>query len=267
VTVETASYIADLNDSYPSNTDFLSEGDNHITMIKDCLQNTFKTTSGVQYDMDLIKSAAENYSVPIGTIVMWYGVLADIPSGWVVCYGGTHARSDGLGNITTPSLNGKFIRGTGFDEFQNTEGGQASKSYTVSLNGDHSHSNPNTNGAGGHNHDGATWNHTLTLAQIPSHNHGGGNHSHSITVATGSNTIAEALPATEQKDSTALEYTNASGTIISTEGGNGGHQHTIGSEGDHAHAIGSTGSAGGHNHTVTVDHLPPHRNMIWIMKI
>jgi len=269
VTVETASYIADLNVSYPSNTDFLSEGDNHITMIKDCLKNTFETTSGVQYDMDLIKNRAERYSVPIGAIVMWSGSFAGVPSGWALCDGGTYARSDGNGNITTPDLGDRFILGSTVTSNQDVgdTGGAAQDTSTTTLSGSHAHANPNTNGAGGHNHGGATWNHTLTIAQIPWHDHGGGSHQHSITIATGANTIAEALPGIEQKDSTGTEYTNWSGTIISGQGGGQGHQHTIGSEGDHAHAIGSTGIAGNHTHTVTVDTMPPYYALAFIMKV
>jgi len=269
VTVETASYIADLNASYPSNTDFLSEGDNHITMIKDCLKNTFDTTSGVQYNMDLIKNRAEGYSVPIGVIVMWSGSFVDIPSGWALCDGGTYTRSDGDGNITPPNLGDRFIIGSTVSSTQNVgdTGGAEQDTSTTTISGSHAHANPDTDGAGDHSHGGATWNHTLTIAQMPWHDHGGGSHQHSITAATGAEAVAVALPDIAAKDSTTLEYTNWSGNIIPGQGGGQGHQHTIGTEGYHTHTVGSTGVAGSHDHTVTVDTMPPYYALAFIMKV
>lgn len=41
MTVETATYISQLNSAYPASGDVKSEGDNHLRLIKDVLQNTF----------------------------------------------------------------------------------------------------------------------------------------------------------------------------------------------------------------------------------
>lgn len=46
MTVETATYIDDLNDSNPASGDNLSEGDNHIRLLKTVLQNTFSGITG-----------------------------------------------------------------------------------------------------------------------------------------------------------------------------------------------------------------------------
>ena len=46
MTVESATYIDDLNPSYPAGTDQKSEGDNHIRLIKDVLQTTFPGITG-----------------------------------------------------------------------------------------------------------------------------------------------------------------------------------------------------------------------------
>ena len=48
-----------------------------------------------------------------GTIVMWYGTTADIPTGWAICDGGSYPRSDGSGSILAPDLSGKFVVGVG----------------------------------------------------------------------------------------------------------------------------------------------------------
>jgi hypothetical protein len=274
MTVETANYISQLDPSYPSNSDFLSEGDNHITMIKDVLKNSLKTTAGKQYDLDAIEGAALNYPVPIGAIVMWYGAVADIPTGWAICNGSIHSRTDGAGNITTPNLSGRFIRGATSDTFQNTEGGKDSKQYTVSLNGDHTHSNPNTSAAGDHDHGGSTLNHTLTIAQIPWHDHGGGWHNHNVKYVDEANTpgiygswiVGDGAVSSSPPLQNEASY-GPSEQVIDGQGGGGGHSHGIAGSGDHTHTIGNTGTGGAHNHTVTVDHLPTYRNMIWIMKI
>jgi hypothetical protein len=273
MTVETANYISQLDPSYPSNSDFLSEGDNHITMIKDVLQNTLKTTANKQYDLDTIEWQALNYSVPIGAIVMWYGSVAAIPTGWVICNGGTHARSDGNGNITTPNLSGRLIRGATSDTFQNTYGGQDSKTYTTSWNGDHTHSNPRTSYVGSHNHSGITGWHVLTIAEIPWHDHGGGWHTHNFptmdqdfTGSYGKKALNDSAGSASPSLDNIATY-GPSETVIDGQGGSNGHNHSISSDGGHDHSVGNTGTAGGHNHTVTVDHLPSHINMIWIMKI
>ena len=46
MTVETATYISDLNASYPSATDQKSEGDDHIKLLKSTLKTTFPNVAG-----------------------------------------------------------------------------------------------------------------------------------------------------------------------------------------------------------------------------
>jgi hypothetical protein len=46
MTVESVTYIDDLNASYPAGTDVKSEGDNHIRNIKTALKNTFSAVAG-----------------------------------------------------------------------------------------------------------------------------------------------------------------------------------------------------------------------------
>ena len=59
----------------------------------------------------LVVNGVQNAQVPIGLLGMWSGSLSSIPSGWALCDGNTYARTDGGGNIVTPDLRTKFIRG------------------------------------------------------------------------------------------------------------------------------------------------------------
>lgn len=44
-------------------------------------------------------------NIPIGAILIWSGIIEDIPTGWVPCDGATY------GPITTPDLRGRFVLG------------------------------------------------------------------------------------------------------------------------------------------------------------
>lgn len=61
MTVETANYIGDLNKTYPKAKDLISEGDDHIRLIKDVLQKTFpgmnKATTISSDDLNNIRKA------------------------------------------------------------------------------------------------------------------------------------------------------------------------------------------------------------------
>jgi microcystin-dependent protein len=61
MTVETATYVADLQSANPPGTDPRSEGDNHLRLIKLVLQNTFGGASR-QWQVPGVKAIATNYS-------------------------------------------------------------------------------------------------------------------------------------------------------------------------------------------------------------
>ena len=86
-------------------------------------------------------------SVPTGTIVIWSGSIATIPSGWQLCDG-----SNG-----TPDLRSRFVYGAGGDA-------TTKASYVVGWN----------TAANGHLGIGAVGGeemHRLTIAEMPSHTH------------------------------------------------------------------------------------------------
>lgn len=89
---------------------------------------------------------AGNGTIPIGGIIMWYGNIVDIPSGWSLCNG-----SNG-----TPDLRSRFVVGATDDGSTgvtfNADTGVVSGSYAP------------------HNTGGKVA-HQLTEAEMPSHNH------------------------------------------------------------------------------------------------
>ena len=165
--LESATYVSGLVDSNPSGSDSISQGDDHLKLIKSVLQSTlpnanaalngvhtgavaptstsagqlwFDTSgTGVLKVRDKADSAYDNVdttstALPTGIISLWYGSIASIPSGWSLC--------DGSGS--TPDLRDKFIVGAG-------TGG----SYAVDANAAM----------------GNTGAHTLTTSEMPAHTH------------------------------------------------------------------------------------------------
>lgn len=65
-------------------------------------------------------ASAEGATLPSGIIVMWGGLLANIPSGWNLC--------DGANG--TPDLRSKFIKGSAAGINPGVTGGAASATYT-----------------------------------------------------------------------------------------------------------------------------------------
>lgn len=277
MTIEAATYISQLNTSYPVRGDFLYEGDDQIRLIKAVIKNTFLNADEAM-DLNLWKMAL----VPTGAIIAYNGDAA--PTGWGLCDGSIYAKSDGSGNITAPDLRGKFIRGANPGVInRGTTGGAASVTPNTSTTGSHSHTattstsgahthtaTTSTNGAhthtattssngshshtattassGDHSHGGATGSHILTISEIPAHNHGGGDHVHAQNGKTflGSGAIQSG----GSWGTPTSANTFGSGTIISTQGGGLGHTHSISTNGAHTHTL-TTSTTGGHTHTLT----------------
>jgi hypothetical protein len=61
-----------------------------------------------------------NNSVPVGAIIMWSGLLANIPAGWALC--------DGLGG--RPDLRGRFIQGAAAGINPGAIGGATTHTHT-----------------------------------------------------------------------------------------------------------------------------------------
>jgi hypothetical protein len=234
--LESATYVSGLVDTNPAGSDSISQGDDHLKLIKSVLQSTlpnanaalngvhtgavaptstsagqlwFDTSgAGVLKVRDKADSAYDNVdttstALPTGIISLWYGSIASIPSGWSLCNG------DG----DTPDLRDSFIIGAG-------TGATYAVDATAAMG--------NTGSYAGHN----TGAHTLTTSEMPAHTH-----TSLIRGFSGAHSAGSG------------QYSDEGGTsTTSSTGGGGTHEHTGG--GAHVH----TGS------------LPPYYALCYIMK-
>lgn len=127
--------------------------------------------------MITISNPARN-DLDVGTIILWYGLATEVPTGWAVCNG-----SNG-----TPDLRGIYVKGALWSTNVGVTGGATTHIHTVGSTGDagnhtHSYSLSTSN-----NVDGTTaTSGTVSRSKI-SHGHsasgttqGGGTHSHGMS--------------------------------------------------------------------------------------
>lgn len=87
--------------------------------IATCVASGSAVTSVSQTFLDTKREPAY---VPTGAILMWHGLLADIPTGWVLCDG----------NNGTPNLIAKFVRGINTSS-TNPSGTGGSDTHTLTV--------------------------------------------------------------------------------------------------------------------------------------
>ena len=190
-------------------------------------------------------SGSSGTTIPIGVIVLWYGLANAIPTGWNLC--------DGANN--TPDLRDRFIIGGG--------GSGLGGSY-----------NPGTTGGSASV--------TLTENQLPSHSHTQSNHTHTFSGSGTTNTpVPELLGDVRRIGEGFRAYGTCSGVFTKELDGNNAitesssnspvagfsmdatHTHTVSISGTTGNADPSTNAAGGGN---PVDILPPYYALCYIMK-
>lgn len=184
MSLETATYISDLNASNPTATDLKSQGDDHIRLLKSAVKATFPNvsaavtpthlelnyvagvTSAVQLQFAALKTSTDNanaYLAPTGMIGMWATITA--PSGWLLCNGQAVSRStyaalftalgvvfgagDGSTTFNLPDYRDRTPVGAGTTYAANAKGGSkdaivVSHSHGVTDPG-HSHGYTGTN--------------------------------------------------------------------------------------------------------------------------
>lgn len=122
--LESAQFISQLNPANPLSTDSVSQSDDHLRTIKLALKNTFGNLDGpVTATPDQL-----NYPVPKGAILMWSGLVVNIPAGYGLCDG----------TQGTPDLRGKFVMGAGDIGFANQPKDTGGSART-SMDGAHTH--------------------------------------------------------------------------------------------------------------------------------
>jgi len=189
--------------------------------------------------------------VPIGTILMFAGILGDLDSTWQVC--------DGSNN--TPDLRDKFIMGTSTQGGIGVSGGTVESTMPAHTHtANHSHTGI-TVSSGEHYHN-ATHNHSASSNTTGSHKHNGVMR----LVYTGQGELGSSSGYLVEEDYWDKDTTYA---------------------GDHSHSITvntksmNTSDAGSHTHNVTIDtenvvtsstggtgdNRPPFYTLAYIMKI
>ena len=144
-------------------------------------------------------------ALPVGSIIMWFGSVQNIPQGWALC--------DGTNG--TPDLRGRFIIGAGGGVALGERGGSTT-----------------TSASGNHNHGGSTASHTLTIQQIPAHFH----------VQGGTEDTDGPVNGTVHSTPIGGRYDYEGNGVVrryrtETTGGGQGHTHSIASDGAHTHTV------------------------------
>ena len=165
--------------------------------------------------LDGIEAGATNFVMPSGSIVMWNGTSANVPSGWYLCNGANG----------TPDLVGKFIKGS-------TTSGATGGSGTTSSNGAHSHT---------------TGDHALTVGEMPSHRH-------SLASHTSTNSGGESHGLGYSRSDRGVAGGVASGSVVWRDTDSAGHVLVSNTGSSSSHNHGNTGSSGGHTHTIEPVH-------------
>jgi hypothetical protein len=199
----------------------------------------FVTDDGQILEEQIDPQAWIRRGLPLGAIVMWSGIVADIPDSFALCDG----------DNGTPDLRDRFIVGAA-----NGAGHYAPGSTGGSIHA----SGTGTIAVGGaHDHPLSIDGHVLTLAEMPKHKHGNG-----VGDDDGQTFNHGTLPAVPNASEQVSNLGSSAGTVegyTTEEGENAAHSHT-----------GSTTSSGAHSHDLTLDDvtiLPPYFALCFIMKI
>jgi hypothetical protein len=117
--------------------------------LKNYTDNTFLRKNETAVNADKLNGNDSSYfakvgdGVPIGAIIMWGGLVSQIPKQWALCDG----------NDGRPDLVDKFVYGTNSDDSVKTTGGSADAIVVEhSHDASHGHNVGNTNSTGNHKH-------------------------------------------------------------------------------------------------------------------
>jgi microcystin-dependent protein len=258
--------------------------------------------SGTVKASSLTINGVTNSQVPIGLIALWYGTVASIPTGWVLCDGTTGiAKSDGSGTIDAPDLTDKFVLGAAGDSPTQPYPTQSGGAHTKTINTANlpSHTHPISLGQGGsHTHPfGSAGLHDHPIASNGSHTHnastgGGGAHAHYLLNGQGQsigfrgylNNTPNFRGMVVDAFVYGVNWNGFHGLYNNTNFvGNHGHSVSIASNGEHIHTLGQGGShthpfgsAGLHDHPISIGNTgsgtalnvqPAYYVLAYIMKI
>ena len=160
MTVESATYIADLNVSNPANTDQKSEGDDHIRLIKSVVKTTLPNLDGAVSATDtelsmlsgktLTSTDDKIDNMEAGTVLVFRVNAASLPTGWsqvttwsdralrligtgTVGIGGSVAFETAFASQTTGALGGSPSTVFGYDSAQSAVAASGVHTHTIDL--------------------------------------------------------------------------------------------------------------------------------------
>ena len=192
-----------------------------------------------------------------GMIMLWYGSVASIPSGWVLCDG----------NNGTPNLTSKFVVGAGSGYGVNDTGGSADATLVS-----HSHTINN---------------HTHSFSGSDSHSHTINNHTHTFSATTGSDSHSHSYSSANHPSSSGPEQDQSGGPENRTQfnvgktTGSDSHSHSVSgttgnpsNTGTNSQTVSISGNTGNPSNTgtnsqgssATNKNLPPYYALCYIMK-
>lgn len=152
--IDGATYLAQMSETLPNNTDPRSEGAGQIRAVKRVLKNTFPNIdSPVTIEPELLNILHQHLFVR-GMMMQWTGPITQIPENWTFC-DGTPVRLAEGGIYTPPDLTDKFTKCASYTtngvaiEDVGAEGGD--------HNGVASHFHPHTHSRGTMNITGAIY--------------------------------------------------------------------------------------------------------------
>lgn len=172
--------------------------------------------------------------VPVGGIIMWSGLVANIPQGYALCNG----------ENGTPDLRNKFIIGAGSTYSPAATGGADSVTLVSANIPSHTHTFT-TDASGTHTHTFTTG----TASEAHTHTVSGdvsaaGGHSHTVNDPGHNHAtpVSTAAPSSASAGATPSETRTQAYTQYATTG------ITLSSVANHTHSLSTTSSSSGENH-------------------
>lgn len=213
MTVETATYIDDLNSSYPAGSDQKLEGDNHIRLLKAVLLATFPNIAGIVSASHTELSLLNGLTATSTELNLLHGITAlsstddvidNFPSGTLMTFQQTSAPTGWTKSTTHNDKAFRVVSGTA------SSGGSAAFSSVFGLLK-------------------ATSSHVLTAGEIPAHYHAVANGDTATQTASDYNYLAGAGSYGGSASNYTLSSTNTTPTRFRTgnAGTGGGHTHQL----------------------------------------